>query len=114
MHAKFHQRCGDMLDVFQQGTVTLELEALIGTFEAVGVGCPGAAMAGAVVGFDDAAVGEPAAAVVVASAAVLALFPGHSQSLRSVLCYANRKPDSNFYFALPSVVRARQVWGCRR
>ena len=71
------ERCGDVLDVVQQGAVAFELVALLGTSETVGVGCHGAATAGAVVGFDDSAIGEPAAAVVIAPARVLALFPGH-------------------------------------
>jgi hypothetical protein len=65
------------LDVVQQGAVTLELEVLLGTFDGVGFGCLSATQAGAGVGFDDSAVGEPAAAVVISLARVLALFPRH-------------------------------------
>ena len=66
-----------MLYVVQQGTVTMVPEFLLGTFRTVGFGCHGAAMAGAVVGFDNAAVGEALGAIVISPARFLALFPGH-------------------------------------
>ena len=66
-----------MLDMVQQVAMMLELAGSFGTFLAVGIGCQGAALAGAAIDFDDAATGEPLGTIVVSLACVLAFFPGH-------------------------------------
>ena len=97
---------------FQQRAVTLELELSLGTFDPISIGGQGPLMPGAMVGLNDTAIGEPVAAVVILTATILAMFPGHAKSPVVVQLVLRKSARLSNYIQPASIRRFTQQRFC--